>query len=99
MNREALFTEFCHAQAELEDAGRSLPCRKNPDFFYPEDYYLLSTRRMAEDLAKQLCGMCPLQALCASYAVAAQEDYGIWGGTNPRERREIRLSLRSKSSD
>lgn len=95
--RERAFTEFSHAQAELEDDGKTLACRSHAEFFYPEDYYELSNRKLAEDLAKQLCAGCPLKALCASYAVLAQEDYGIWGGTNVRERRELRLSLRTKS--
>jgi hypothetical protein len=96
LTREQAFVEFSHAQAELEDSGKSLPCRLDPEFFYPEDYYEQATKKVAENIAKQLCASCPLKALCASYAVLAQEDYGIWGGTNPRERREIRLNLRAK---
>ena len=90
MTRQQAFTEFAHAQAELEDSGRSLPCRENPDFFYPEDYYELPVRGIAETVAKELCLDCPLATLCRSYAVLAQEDYGIWGGTNAKERRELR---------
>ncbi len=90
MTRQQAFTEFAHAQAELEDRGETLACRKTPDFFYPEDFYELPVRRIAESMAKELCLDCPLAALCKSYAVLAQEDYGIWGGTNPRDRRELR---------
>ena len=90
MTRQQAFTEFAHAQAELEDGGETLACRKTPDFFYPEDFYELSARRISETMAKELCLDCPLAALCKSYAVLAQEDYGIWGGTNARERRELR---------
>jgi hypothetical protein len=90
MTKQRAFTEFSHAQAELEDQGGTLPCRENPDFFYPEDYYESATRKIAETLAKELCLDCPLVALCKSYAVLAQEDYGIWGGTNARERRELK---------
>jgi WhiB family redox-sensing transcriptional regulator len=90
MTRQQAFTEFAHAQAELEDLGGTLACRENPDFFYPEDYFELPVREIAETLAKELCLDCPLAALCKSYAVLAQEDYGIWGGTNARERRELK---------
>ncbi len=90
ITRQQAFTEFSHAQANLEDLGETLPCRKSPDFFYPEDYFEPSVRKIAETLAKELCLDCPLVALCKSYAVLAQEDYGIWGGTNARERRELR---------
>jgi WhiB family transcriptional regulator, redox-sensing transcriptional regulator len=96
LTRQQAFVEFCHAQAELEDRGETLPCRLDPEFFYPEDYFEPATRRIAEAVAKQLCSSCPLEALCASYAVLSQEDYGIWGGTNAKERRERRLSLREK---
>jgi WhiB family redox-sensing transcriptional regulator len=96
LTRQQAFVEFCHAQAELEDRGETLPCRLDPEFFYPEDYFEPATRRISEAVAKQLCSSCPLEALCASYAVLSQEDYGIWGGTNAKERRERRLSLREK---
>ena len=94
-DRQRAFTEFNYAQSELEDRGKTLPCRENKEFFYPEDFYEVSIRQIAETVAKELCLDCPLAALCKSYAVLAQEDYGIWGGTNPRERREIRARLRS----
>ena len=90
MTKQRAFTEFSHAQADLEDRGETLACRERPDFFYPEDYFESAPRRIAETLAKELCLDCPLVALCKSYAVLAQEDYGIWGGTNARERRELR---------
>ena len=90
MTRQQAFIEFSHAQAEIEDNGESLACRDNPDFFYPEDFFELPVRNIAETVAKELCLDCPLIALCAQYAVLAQEDYGIWGGTNARERRELR---------
>jgi WhiB family transcriptional regulator, redox-sensing transcriptional regulator len=93
MSRERAFVEFSHAQAELEDSGKTLPCRINPDFFFPEDYFEPRCKDLSENVAKMLCASCPLINLCSAYAIAAQEDYGIWGGTNARERREIRLNL------
>lgn len=96
LTRQQAFADFCHAQVEIEDSGQTLPCRSLPTVFYPEDFYLQSSRKIAEDVAKQLCSSCPVEALCATYAVLAQEDYGIWGGTNAKERRERRLSLRGR---
>ena len=90
ISRQQAFTEFCHAQSELEDQGLTLPCRRIPEFFYPEDYFEIPLRQIAETLAKELCAECPLKDLCRTYAVLAQEDYGIWGGTNARERRELK---------
>jgi WhiB family redox-sensing transcriptional regulator len=97
MNRDRAFTEFSHAQAELEDRGESLACRDNSDFFFPEDYYVQKSKMLSERLAKMLCEECPIKDLCRDYAISAQEDYGIWGGTNPRERREARLELSRKN--
>ena len=36
------------------------------------------------------CGRCPVSAACLTYAVAADERYGIWGGSLPEERRAMR---------
>jgi hypothetical protein len=93
MDRSRAFTEFASAQAEIEDSGRTLPCRVNPDFFFPEEYFDQRAKALSERIAKSLCERCPLAELCRDYAIAAQEDYGIWGGTNARERREARLEL------
>jgi WhiB family transcriptional regulator, redox-sensing transcriptional regulator len=97
MNRDKAFTEFCHAQAELEDRGETLACRENADFFFPEDFYAPRAKVLSERIARMLCDECPIKDLCRDYAISAQEDYGIWGGTNARERREARLALNSRA--
>lgn len=33
---------------------------------------------------------CPLRAACLEFAVVNNERFGVWGGTTPDERREIR---------
>jgi hypothetical protein len=40
--------------------------------------------------AKKICSECPVQLLCAKYALAADEAYGIWGGLTPSQRDDIR---------
>ncbi len=40
--------------------------------------------------AKKICSECPVQLLCAQYAIVADEAYGIWGGLTPHQRDEIR---------
>jgi WhiB family redox-sensing transcriptional regulator len=97
VNRTRAFTEFASAQVEIEDAGGSLPCRDNPDFFFPEEYFDPRAKVLSERIAKMLCEDCPVKDLCRDYAISAQEDYGIWGGTNARERREVRLGLTRKN--
>jgi hypothetical protein len=40
--------------------------------------------------AKKICSECPVQLLCAQYAIVADEAYGIWGGLTPNQRDDIR---------
>ena len=58
--------------------------------------YDAACRRRAAN-AKALCATCPVIEQCRSYALAAQEPYGIWGGMTEEERREeIRSSGRGR---
>ena len=40
--------------------------------------------------AKAVCGQCDSQAACLEYAIATNQDSGIWGGTSEEERRQMR---------
>jgi WhiB family transcriptional regulator, redox-sensing transcriptional regulator len=67
-------------------AGRMLPCADGPDLFFaesPDDV----------ELAKSLCGGCPVRTACLAGAVQRREPWGVWGGelflrgeTVPRKR-------------
>jgi len=53
--------------------GRALPCAGDPDLFFaesPDDV----------ELAKALCGDCPVRARCLAGAIARREPWGVWGG-------------------
>jgi len=53
--------------------GRELPCASDPDLFFaesPDDV----------ELAKSLCGGCPVRANCLAGAVERREPWGVWGG-------------------
>jgi WhiB family redox-sensing transcriptional regulator len=63
-------------------------CQQFPDIFFPDDWEL--EEHKAKKLAKEFCDRCPIKSQCIEYAVAANELYGIWGGTTPRERRYLR---------
>jgi WhiB family redox-sensing transcriptional regulator len=66
-------------------------CRRGPgDLLSPE-------RRPAIE-AKQVCGQCPVKAECLAYALDSREAYGIWGGLDPDERRDLRRSLRTRAA-
>lgn len=56
-------------------------CRQaDPDICYPEK------DGDRGELAKRLCGMCPVAAECLAFALANDEKFGIWGGLTVGER-------------
>ena len=54
----------------------------DPTIFFPEQY-------KPNNEAKSICDGCSIAKLCLEYAIDGKEKYGIWGGTNPAERRKI----------
>jgi WhiB family transcriptional regulator, redox-sensing transcriptional regulator len=47
-------------------------------------------------VVKSVCGRCEVVAECLAYrllTVSGHEDEGIWGGTHPMQRRELRRTL------
>lgn len=64
-------------------------CRDtDPDLFFP-----IGTTGQALvqiDHAKQVCGECTVSNECLDFALATNQDSGIWGGLSEEERRVIR---------
>jgi len=54
-------------------AARELPCRSDPELFFAE-------RPEDVQLAKSLCGRCPVRAACLTGALQRAEPWGVWGG-------------------
>lgn len=47
--------------------------------------------------AKQVCAGCPVQAQCLSYAIEHETTghrFGVWGNTNPRERKRLTKGMK-----
>ena len=44
---------------------------------------------------KSICVSCPVQPQCLQYALDADEQYGIWGGFNTKERKKIKRAIHS----
>ena len=67
-----------------EDWRANSACRDvDPELFFPVGE--------AEDgPAKAVCDRCPVRRQCLNRAIEAGEAFGVWGGTNPRERKKIR---------
>src|SRR6201989_3672954 len=56
------------------DIEANLPCRKfDPDLWFSDSPTQL-------ELAKSLCGDCPLRVECLAGAVERNEPWGVWGG-------------------
>ena len=46
--------------------------------------------------ARLICEGCPVARECLGYAVVSGENWGVWGGMGPRQRRRVRAVV-SKS--
>ena len=66
-----------------------------------EDFYTDGENRSGEQKRreyqlrkelKEFCAPCPVQDACLSHALQ-YEHHGIWAGTTPKERREMRVKL------
>lgn len=64
-------------------AARSLPCQVDPGRWS-------STSPSDVAAAVDGCFDCPVMGACASYAVAAREPDGVWGGLTVAERAAAR---------
>ena len=72
MNREmSLATTTLDLTVEL---GTDLPCRQyDPDLWFADSPADL-------EVAKTLCGDCPLRVECLAGAIERAEPWGVWGG-------------------
>jgi WhiB family redox-sensing transcriptional regulator len=70
------------------DEAKSIPACQvtDPEIWFADiDVGFNHTR-----IAKNFCKRCPVLNECATYAIAAEETHGIWGGLTPKERSTIR---------
>jgi WhiB family transcriptional regulator, redox-sensing transcriptional regulator len=62
------------AEQGVVSAKSALPCRNfDPDLWFAEAPAEL-------ELAKSLCGECPVRVECLASALDRQEPWGVWGG-------------------
>jgi WhiB family transcriptional regulator, redox-sensing transcriptional regulator len=74
---------------ENDDWREYSACRDtDPDLFFPVG----TTGPAIEQIetAKSVCRHCEVQRECLEYALATNQDSGIWGGTSEEERRALR---------
>ena len=64
-------------------------CRDtDPALFFPVGTTGPAVQQIAA--AKAVCGACPSQEPCLEFALASNQDSGVWGGLTEDERRVIR---------
>jgi hypothetical protein len=80
----------------IKDLG-GVECEQVPDIFFPEDFRMksqgqdLEMAKMAEQTAREICMRCPVMAKCLK--VGMYEDYGIWGGSTPEQRKKLKKPI------
>ena len=70
----------------------SLACTLNPEWFFPDTEFL-DEQAVVDLYAKAwtVCRNCPRQRPCLEDGL--WDDHGVWGGTTPEERIELRLLI------
>ena len=91
MNTEQLYIDLIR---QIEEAETIPPCRDSD----PEQWFNDRGEVYDARIAKNLCESCPVINACATYAIAAPEHFGIWGGLSPMDRAKIRNSARRRGS-
>jgi WhiB family redox-sensing transcriptional regulator len=85
---------------DLEDWRGVAACRDtDPDLFFPVGTTGLALEQIAA--AKSVCRACDAQGACLEFALATNQESGIWGGTSEEERRKLRkvwLTRQSRAS-
>lgn len=78
-----------HLTIERDDWRDVALCRDtDPDLFFPVGTTGPAIEQI--DNAKAVCRQCEAQAPCLEYALATNQDSGVWGGTSEEERRQLR---------
>ncbi len=72
-------------------------CRdEDPELFFP----LGTTGPAAAQVAaaKAVCARCEVRELCLEWALATNQDSGVWGGLSEEERRALRRARRRQAA-
>lgn len=72
--------------------SRGPACRyAEPELFFPATTG--ATAAGQTEKAKAVCACCPVRTACLAYALATQQQYGVWGGATDKERRAMIRAL------
>lgn len=77
---------------DVEDWRDRAACRDtSPELFFPVGTTGVAVDQI--DAAKAICGQCPVTDHCLEFALATNQDSGVWGGTSEEERRSLRRQM------
>ncbi len=80
---------------ESDEWRRNAACRDtDPDLFFPVGTTGPAIEQIAN--AKAVCHQCDAQTACLEFAIATNQDSGIWGGTSEEERRQLRKKYNNR---
>lgn len=66
----------------------------DPEVWFPEDGGNSKYKTPEAMYAKKLCNACPAMQECRDYALKYTGLFGIWGGLDPSQRRDIQKQLK-----
>ncbi|MDF2704520.1 WhiB family transcriptional regulator [Nonomuraea muscovyensis] len=70
------------------DWSRRAACQTmDPELFFP--ITLEGPGREQVERAKEVCRGCPVRQPCLDYAIDTRQMNGVWGGTDPSQRRSL----------
>lgn len=85
---------------DLDDWRDRSACRDtDPDLFFPVGTTGIALDQIAA--AKAVCRGCEVQGPCLEFALATNQESGVWGGRSEEERRKLRkawLARRRRAS-
>lgn len=64
---------------------------EDPELFFPIGESEAAQRQFRE--AQAVCAGCPVPTPCLTFALKANVTYGVWGGTDPKERARMRRRI------
>ena len=74
---------------DVEDWRIKAACRDtDPDLFFPVGTTGPALAQIAA--AKAVCNSCDAQPACLEFALATNQESGVWGGASEEERRKLR---------
>ncbi len=83
------------AQRGNEEWRRQAACLEmSTDLFFPIGQ--TGTAWTEANRAKSICSGCSVRAHCLAFALATNQQFGVWGGYDEEERRQVRRLLRRR---